>query len=69
MSRSFAPFVLTVCLGLSMAACSRSPEFVTTARSTATGQELIGLNQAYDKGLIEKDEYRSRRGEILARLQ
>lgn len=69
MRRSHTSLVLTLCLGLSVAACSRSPEFVTTARSSATGQELIGLNQAYDKGLIAKDEYRSRRGEILARLQ
>jgi hypothetical protein len=69
MRRSHAPLALVLLLGLSVAACSRDPEFVTTARSSATGQDLINLNQAYDKGLIGKGDYSNRRGEILARLQ
>lgn len=69
MRRSLAPLALVLLLGLSVTACSSSPEFGTTARSSATGQDLINLNQAYDKGLIGKGAYSNRRGEILARVQ
>ncbi len=59
---SIAALALVAALGLS--ACGSS----TTVESTATqGQELIDLQAAYDKGVIDKKEYERAKKRILDR--
>lgn len=40
-------------------------ELQSHTRTTTTGQELIDLQSAYDKGVITKDQYESQKKKIL----
>jgi len=42
-------------------------ELQSHTTTTTTGQELIDLKAAYDKGVITKDQYESQKKKILSR--
>lgn len=42
-------------------------ELTSRTTTTTTGQELIDLKAAYDKGVITKDQYESQKKKILSR--
>jgi len=42
-------------------------EVKSRTTTTTTGQELIDLKAAYDKGVITKDQYESQKKKILSR--
>ena len=47
--------LLATSLGLS--GCGRKQQNVQTTTSTTLGQELVDLQQAYEKGIISEKEY------------
>lgn len=54
----------TLALGpLVLTACGSSAN--TQVSTTSTGQELIDLQDAYDRGLITEKEYQKKRQQIL----
>jgi len=55
-------------LGVSVAGCGGGgAELQSHTTTTTTGQELIDLKAAYDKGVITKDQYESQKKKILSR--
>jgi len=63
-------FVLSVLLvfGTALWGCGGGgAELQTHTTTTTTGQELIDLKAAYDKGVITKDQYDSQKKKILDR--
>jgi len=57
-----------IALGLGLWGCGGGDaELKTHTTTTTTGQELIDLKGAYDKGVITKDQYESQKKKILER--
>jgi uncharacterized membrane protein len=52
-------FILIVLLvtSLGLSGCGRKQQNVQTTTSTTLGQELVDLQQAYEKGIISEKEY------------
>ncbi|MGW8187127.1 MAG: SHOCT domain-containing protein, partial [Desulfobacterales bacterium] len=66
-------FVITVLaamvmlgMGFSLTGCGSSTKTeIKEAPKTTLGQELIDLDEAYNKGVITKDEYEKQKKELL----
>ncbi len=52
-------FIVIVLLvtSLSLSGCGRKQQNVQTTTTTTLGQELVDLQQAYEKGIISEKEY------------
>jgi uncharacterized membrane protein len=52
-------FILIVLLvtSLGLSGCGRKQQNVQTTTTTTLGQELVDLQQAYEKGIISEKEY------------
>ena len=49
--------LLVLSVGLTTTGCGRKATATVEASSTTLGQELIDLQQAYEKGIITEKEY------------
>ena len=53
-------------MGFSLTGCGSSTKTeIKEAPKTTLGQELIDLDEAYNKGVITKDEYEKQKKELL----
>jgi hypothetical protein len=56
-------------LGFTVTGCGGGPKANVTAQTTTLGQELVDLQQAYEKGIITEKEYNDLKKKVMKKYK